>query len=154
MLHAAALLCGFSILWMLLTRQWDSAQAWMIAIAAGGACAIFALRFGGVSRAFARAPQLSVLSLARIGAVFRGAVATMRAAISADVTLKPALVRVKTRAERNDHRTSFATLLNATPGMIVVDTDADGFLVHVIDEDDVDTDDLGRLEQSIVGGRR
>jgi hypothetical protein len=38
--------------------------------------------------------------------------------------------------------------------MAVVETDADGLLVHVIDEDGVDATDLGRLEGRILGGGR
>jgi hypothetical protein len=38
--------------------------------------------------------------------------------------------------------------------MAVVETDADGLLVHVINEDAIDAADLGRLEDLVIGGGR
>lgn len=150
MLHAAAMLCVLIVLWMLTTQAWGSPQAW--AIAAGGSllCVLVAWRLGGLSGAYARAPRLAVLVFARSGAVFRGALSTIRRAVSADVTLNPALVRVKTRAPRAVERASFAHMLTATPGMAVVETDADGLLLHVMNEDKVDASDLGRLERAVA----
>ena len=154
MLHAAAMLSGLLILWMLLTQRATSPQDWAIAGAAALGCVAVAMRFGGLSSAFARAGRLFVLNVARLGAVARGALATLRAAVSADVTMKPALVRVRTRAQSVAERASFANMISATPGMAVVDADADGLLVHVMDEDFIDAADLGRLEDMSVGGGR
>jgi hypothetical protein len=36
--------------------------------------------------------------------------------------------------------------------MAVVETDAEGFLVHVMNEDAINADDLGRLEQRTFDG--
>jgi multisubunit Na+/H+ antiporter MnhE subunit len=152
MLHAAAMLCGLTLLWMLVSQRWSSPQDWLIAVAASAACIVVAWRFGGVGAAFANGPRLLLLTGARAGAVARGALATIRSALAADVTLKPALVRIKTRAERAHDRASFASMISATPGMAVVDTDADGLLVHVMDEDAIDATDLGRLEERATGG--
>lgn len=152
MLHAAAMLLGLATLWILVTQRASSPQDWAIAVGVSFACVVIGLRFGGASDAFARAPRLLVLSVARAGAVLRGTLATLRAAVSADVTMKPALVRVRSRAPRAAERAAFANLITATPGMAVVETDADGLLVHVIDEDAIDAVDLGRLEERVVGG--
>ncbi len=152
MLHAAAMLIGLAVLWMLVTQPASSPQDWAMAAAVTIACAAVALRFGGVSSAFARALRLWALSIARSGAVARGALATLRAAASADVTMKPALVRVRSRATLSAERASFANMISATPGMAVVETDADGLLVHVLNEDAIDAADLGRLEGRVVGG--
>jgi multicomponent Na+:H+ antiporter subunit E len=154
MLHAAAMLSGLVILWIAVTQRASSPQDWAIAAAVSLACVAVAWRFGGVSNAFWRAPRLLALSVARAGAVVRGSLTTLRAAVSADVTMTPALVRVRSRAQRASERASFANLISATPGMAVVETDADGLLVHVIDEDGVDATDLGRLEERILGGGR
>lgn len=151
MLHAAAMLCGLVVLWMLASQHWSSPQAWLIAAGASFACVVVAARFGGVGDGFWRAPRSMIVTLWRAGAVMRGAVATIRKALSADVTLNPALVRVRTRMTRSADRAAFAGLLTATPGMAVVETDADGFLMHVIDEDSIDADDLGRLERAAGG---
>lgn len=152
MLHAAALLTGLIFLWLMLTQRASSPQDWALAAAAALACVAIAARFGGVTNAFARGPRLLALNVARAGAVVRGALATMRAAVSANVTMKPALVRVRSRADRAAERASLANLISATPGMAVVETEPDGLLVHVIDEDGIDANDLGRLEQRIIGG--
>lgn len=154
MLHAAALLSGLLVLWILVTQRASSPQDWMFAGVAVLACVIVALRFGGASRAFIRAPRWLALNAARAGAVVRGTVSTLRAAISADVTMKPALVRVRSRAHGVAERASFANMISATPGMAVVETDADGLLVHVINEDSIDAADLGRLEDMAAGGGR
>jgi multisubunit Na+/H+ antiporter MnhE subunit len=152
MLHAAAILFGLIVLWMLSTQAWGSPQEWAIAAGVSVACVLVVLRFGGASTAYLRAPHLLWLRLSRIGAAVRGALATIRRALSADVTLDPALVRVKLRAPRSKDRASFAHALSATPGMTVVETDADGLLLHVIDEHNIDAAELGRLEQALVGG--
>lgn len=154
MLHAAAMLIGLSVLWMLVAQRVSSPQDVAVAVAVSFACVAVALRFGGASSAFARAPRLWMLNIARAGAVMRGALATLRAAVSADVTMRPTLVRVRSRARRSAERASFANMISATPGMAVVETDADGLLVHVLDEDAIDAADLGRLEGRVIGGER
>lgn len=153
MLHASAMLCGLVVLWMLAAGRVTSPQDWMIAGVVALACVVVAVRFGGATRAFTRAPRLLALNVARAGAVVRGTLATLLAAVSADVTMKPALVRVRSRAQGVAERASFANMITATPGMAVVDADADGLLVHVINEDAIDAADLGRLE-GMVGGER
>lgn len=152
MLHAAAMLCALIVLWMLAAQQWSSPQAWLIAAGASFACVLVAARLGGVSDRFWRAPRSAFVALSRIGAVMRGAVATIRRAVSADVSINPALVRIRTRMTRSSERAALVSLLTATPGMAVVETDADGFLMHVIDEDSIDADELGRLERAASGG--
>lgn len=154
MLHAAAMFAGLVVLWIAATQRVSSPQDWAIVLGASFVCVLVAMRFGGATSAFAHAPRLLALSLARAGAVARGALATLRAAISADVKLNPALVRLRTRADRADDRAAFANMISATPGMVVVDADADGLLVHVADEDAIDAADLGRLEAGVIGGGR
>ena len=72
MLHAAAMLAGLAVLWMLGTQRVSSPQDWAIAVVASFVCVLVAVRFGGASSAFARAPRLLALSVARAGAVARG----------------------------------------------------------------------------------
>ncbi|MGD9967008.1 MAG: Na+/H+ antiporter subunit E [Hyphomonadaceae bacterium] len=153
MLHAAAMLCVLIVLWMLGAQAWSSPQAWAVAAVVGMCCVLAASRLGGLSSGFLRAPHLVLVVVRRLAAVLRGALSTMRRAISADVTLNPALVRVKTRATTAVERASFAHMLTATPGMAVVETDADGLLLHVMDEDKIDPSDLGRIEQSVASRR-
>jgi multisubunit Na+/H+ antiporter MnhE subunit len=74
----------------------------------------------------------------------------VRAAVAADVTVKPALVRIKTRSAEPFAAAAVADLISAVPGMVVVETDDDGLLVHVINEDKVDAADLGALEAGVL----
>ena len=152
MLHAASLLTGLWIIWLLATGGWRSNEDLAISGLAALCCVVFAWRAGGVSGALSRAPAAALRAISRIGAVFSGALSTMRAAIAADVTLRPALVPVKSRARRPNQRAAFGAMISATPGMAVVDVDPDGLLVHVLNEDAVDADDLGRLEAQVIGG--
>ena len=150
MLHAAALLAGLFLLWLLLVQQALTLTSFATAGAVAVACVLIAARFGGVGAAFARAPRGVWLTFARAGEVARGVFSTLRAAVSADVIMRPALVRLRTRTRRTESRASFAHLLSATPTIAVVDTDADGFLVHVLNEDAIDAADLGRLENGVI----
>lgn len=151
MFHAAAMLLGLFVVWLLSTQAWSTPQDLAIAAAAAIACAAFAVRFGGMTRnPFGRAPQFAMLVLSRAGVVMSGALVTIRAALAADVTLRPALVRVKTRASRPLARAAFADMISAVPGAVVVESDVDGLLVHVIDEDGVDARDLGALETRVL----
>ena len=152
MLHAAAMLLGLISLWFLATLR--AGGVLDLAFGAGAAllCAAFAWRAGGSGGAFTRAPRAALATAARMGAVFSGALATIRTALAADVALKPALVRIRTRGQGGE-RADFAGLLSSAPGMVVAETDADGILVHVMDEDAVDAADLGRLER-VAGVRQ
>lgn len=152
MLHAAAMLIGTCILWLVATQRWATPDDLTMAVCAALACVFSAARLGGVGGAFARAPRTVILAFARAGPVLRGALATVRAAAAADVTLKPALVRVKTRATHAVERAAFANMISATPGLAVVDTDSEGLLVHVTHEDAIDAADLGQLEHLVMKG--
>lgn len=149
MLHAAAMLGATALIWMTLTQRWSSPQDWLIAGVVGLACTVFAWRFGGATSAFARSPRLVMANLARAPAVLRGGLATLRSAISADVAIKPALVRIKTRSSRSAEIASFAAMLSAAPGAVVVASDDEGLLVHVLNEDQIDASELGRIERSV-----
>lgn len=153
MLHAASMLTGLWIIWLLANGGWRTPEDLIVSLAAALVCVAFAARAGGAGDGFTRAPHALLLSFSRLSAVFRGALSTMRAAIAADVTLKPALVRVKTRTQHASDRAAFGGMISATPGMTVVDVDGDGVLVHVLNEDAVDAEDLGRLEAQVLGGR-
>ena len=150
MLHAAAMLLGLCVLWLAATQRFHSIADVAVAIAAAALCALVAARTAGVSRAFARAPWALSTIVARTGTVLGGCLTTMRAALAPDMPIKPALVHVRTRG-RGPERAAFADMLSATPGLAVVDTDPDGLLVHVLNEDAIDAADLGRLEERVQG---
>lgn len=150
MLHAAAMLTGISLLWLLVMQPGLSPQGLVGGICVGLACVALGARLGGVTSAFARAPFLAIPALVRLGVVLQGAISTVRAAVAADIALKPALVRLKTRVKGMEATAALAAMISASPGMVAVETDAEGLLVHVIDEDAVDAADLGRLEDRVL----
>jgi multisubunit Na+/H+ antiporter MnhE subunit len=151
MLHAAAMLIGLFVLGILLAGRGFAPDVSIAAGVVALACVAFCVQFGGLSRAAFSAPQLAWLALSRTGAVVRGALTTMRAAIAADVTLNPALVRVRTRATDPFAKAALAELMSAAPGVVVVEADVDSALVHVNDEDGVDAADIGALEARVIG---
>jgi multisubunit Na+/H+ antiporter MnhE subunit len=135
MLHAAALFAGIFALWVALTGRVASAADLAMAAGAAATCVAIAAWVSGVrGNAFASAPQRMLLAAGRAGAVLRGAVSTIRAALAADITLNPALVRIKTRS-RSASAIAFANMISAAPGSVVVEAELDSVLVHVIDEE-------------------
>lgn len=151
MLHAAAMLIGLIAIGLIVLARGVSTETAAIAAVLAAVCVVFAARFGGLGRTAFSAPQLLVLSMGRAGAVLRGAVTTIRAALAADVTLKPALVRVKTRPTGAFAQAAFADLMSAAPGVVVVEADSDSALVHVTDEDAVDAVEIGAIEARVIG---
>lgn len=157
MLHAAAMLLGIFALGLLVIGVGVSPET---PAAAGGVAIVVTLlaaHFGGTrDNAFA-APQLGLLGVARARDAIGGAFSTLRAAGAADVTLKPALVRVKVRTDDARAQAALADQLSAAAGAVVIDVDADGLLVHVLDEDAIDGGEIGGLEArvlSALGQRR
>lgn len=145
MTHFAALFAVLLGLWLLLHAP---NEAGAIVAGAVAACAAVALawRFGGVSPSFAaRTPQILQSSAGRLRRSALGASRVMRAALAADVTLRPALVRVRAKGAGAE-RAAFAASINGAPGMMVVAETADGFLVHVIDENGSDAAGIDFLE--------
>lgn len=151
MLHAAAMLTGLFLLWFALTQRGFSPVEIGVAFVVAVVCVLAAWRLGGIGRAFARAPRLLLLRVSRAGAVLGGAMQTVRDALAADVTLKPALVRVRSRVTGAGARAVLAEMISAAPGQMVVEADADGLLLHVNDEDGVDAAELGALEAQVLG---
>jgi multisubunit Na+/H+ antiporter MnhE subunit len=151
MLRAVAAFIGLFLIWLLLTGklQTPAHLAW-----AAGAAALslwVGVRLAGaVSPVFAGAAQFLLLGLARAGLALRACLSTLRAALAADVALAPALARLKTRSANNNVRAELANLISATPGAVVVDADAEGLLMHLINEDALETADYAGLEAHVA----
>jgi multisubunit Na+/H+ antiporter MnhE subunit len=151
MLHAAATSIGLWLVWLLLAQRWTSGLDLGFGVAVAVCCALLGARFGGVARgAVASTPSLALLALARAPAMLRGSVATVRAAIAADVSLKPALVLIKPRPASEEARAALATMMSLAPGAVVVEADDEGLLAHVLDEDAVDAVRVGALEAGVL----
>ena len=146
MLHAAATSVGLFILaYVLIGPVFPGGE---LAAAAGIALAgtVFALRFGGSPRTFTRS-IMNVQALARgAGRVARGAAGAVRNAVAADVALRPALIRIRAPAPDAAWREGLALAVGSAPGAVVVETDADGALVHVNDEEGADVAAIERME--------
>ncbi|MEZ6024239.1 MAG: hypothetical protein R3C16_12700 [Hyphomonadaceae bacterium] len=105
MLHAAAMLSGIFVIWLLYTQLLSTPSDFGVAALAALVCVLAAVRLGGLKRnVFARAPRVFALWLSRWSANVRGVFATLRAAAAADVSLKPALVRLKLQTQNADAR--------------------------------------------------
>lgn len=151
MAHAAALLIGLAIGWVLLTMQAGAPLDWVAALVAAALCVALSWRFNIVRKGGGVLEGVIVFGLfaRRIGAALRGAFSTARAAWAADVRLHPALVRVRLRAGDARERAALANLVSAAPGVCAVDLDEEGLLAHALREDRVDAHELGALEQRV-----
>ena len=136
MLEAIVLFLWTFAVWLLLQQQF-TAFGLATALAASIACLVVAARLPRLGRGtFSRMPRLAVEQAMRTGAAFADALAIVRGAIAADVRLKPALVRVRTRTSEALGLATLANLIGASPGAVVIASDEEGLLVHVNQEGD------------------
>jgi multisubunit Na+/H+ antiporter MnhE subunit len=158
MLHAAAMLAGFFALCLLFTGRASAAEDFALALAVALASVAAATMLGGVRKnPFSSAPQFLILITSRLGPQISGALATIRAALAADVTLQPALVSMRTNTASAFAKAAMIDMASAAPGAVVVESDADGVLVHVTDEAATGEKDLAALERrmaALLGARR
>ena len=157
MLHAAAMLAGLFALGLLLTQGWTSRDQALLVFGAALASAGAAMWLGGIRKnAFSTAPQFVMLIASRAGDVVRAALSTIRAALAADVTLKPALVSVHAETTDSFAKAAAADLISAVPGSVVVETDSDGMLVHVMNEQAMESSTFTALQRraaAMLGAR-
>ncbi|HYD73754.1 MAG TPA: Na+/H+ antiporter subunit E [Candidatus Binatia bacterium] len=157
MLHAAAMLAGLFALGLLLTQGWASRDQVLLAFGAALASAGAAMWLGGIRKnAFSTAPQFVVLIASRAVDAVRAALSTIRAALAADVTLKPTLVSVHAETTGTFAKAAAADLISAMPGSVVVETESDGMLVHVMNEDEMDAATFTALQRrtaALLGAR-
>jgi hypothetical protein len=93
-------------------------------------CVLAAWRFGGVGDEYVRAPRRAAGFVMRLGVLMRETLYVMRSVISADIALRPALVRIRDLGPQVRDPIGVAL----SPGSIVIFSDAEGALVHVLDE--------------------
>ncbi len=153
MLSAVSMALGVSVLWLLLTQQWSTPVDFAVALAVGLIALVSTARVGGPSPAFTRLPSVLLALFRRIGTVIGGAMATLRAALAADIILKPGLVRVKSSLAGRD-ASAFSGMVTMAPGAAVIDTDDEGMFVHVLNEDLIDAGELGQLQHEADSARR
>ncbi len=158
MLHAAAMLAGFFIIAFLLVQGWTSHDQLGFALIASLASVGVALQLWGFRKTPFSAPHHFIaLAVSRLGAMWSGTMAVIRTAVAADVTVKPALVRVRGGEADGFASPACANSISMAPGAVVVETDGEGMLVHVIDEDKQSADAFAALERraaALLGGLR
>jgi multisubunit Na+/H+ antiporter MnhE subunit len=133
MAQAAAMLMGLAALWFMLSPSFEDAGAAVIA----GACIVAA--FAGARRLIAAnvdAPLRERSWLRRALEAVRAEGRVAVAAILPGARLKPAFVKIKTKDDRV--RAALALAAAAHIGGVIVEMEADGFLLHTLDEDGVD----------------
>lgn len=146
----ATILC-LSALWLVFTRLGTGVEDLAVALGVAALCAVLGARFSGLSKAgFGATLGVMVFAIRRAPDVLRGAFGVVARALAADVTLKPALVRVRIREGDEFGRVAFVEAAGAVPGAIVVDSDDDSMLVHVIDEDRPHEQAMGALQSGVA----
>jgi multisubunit Na+/H+ antiporter MnhE subunit len=136
MLQAIALFSGTFAVWLMLEQRFTMA-ALLVAAAASIVCVVMTARLPRLGRGtFTQMPRLAAVQAMRAGAALGDAIVTVRAAIAADVKLRPALVRVRTRGSDVLGVATLANWIGATPGAVVISSDDEGLLVHVNQEGD------------------
>jgi multisubunit Na+/H+ antiporter MnhE subunit len=154
MLQAAALFSGIFAVWLLLEQRFTMA-ALLVAVAASIACVVVTARLPRLGRrTFTQMPKLAAVQAMRAGAALAHALVTVRAAIAADVQLKPALVRVRTRGGDVLSMATLANWIGATPGAVVISSDDEGLLVHVNQEGDERFAHIRDWEALLASGAR
>lgn len=135
MLHAASLVLALFVLWLAASEAgFSTVDNLWIAGASAALCTGIAARFGGVGRQFTRLPAGLIVFTEQSAGMMSAALKTVRAGLSAKISIGPALVRVRSKNTEGEKGAALAGLISAHPGMAVVETDADGLLVHVLDE--------------------
>ncbi len=153
-MHVAALLASLAGLWIILFSATRDVTSLIVAGVVAVGVVLWIARLGGVDGESAplwRLLRLAPLSIGRFFASARGAAGTARMALAADVPMRPALVRVRLRAQSDAARAALTHFISADPGGLVVDVDREGLLVHVLQEDAVDAPQLARVENGVIG---
>jgi multicomponent Na+:H+ antiporter subunit E len=101
-------------------------------------CVILASRLETVDREgapYARLPNLFFYWGWLMVEIFKANWPVIRACVSADLNINPALVKVKTRCESDLAKTIFANSITLTPGTVTVEVEGDKLLVHALYEE-------------------
>lgn len=149
MLHAAAMLAGLFFLAFIFTSPVLGANAVFAAVAIALAAAAFGLRFGGASRAFSGVLASIGFAPAAARRALGGALKTVRLAAAADISLHPALIRIRAARAGPFEQVRIAAAAGGAAGAIVVECDSEGLLVHANDEEGVEVKEFERIEARI-----
>ncbi|MEL7232473.1 MAG: Na+/H+ antiporter subunit E [Pseudomonadota bacterium] len=105
---------------------------------------------------YGRLPQLLVYWVWLVVEIFKSNWKVIKAILSADVTINPALVKVKTQCESDLAKTVFANSITLTPGTVTVAVESGSMLVHALQEEAAGPgafDEMDRRSKEAVDGK-
>ena len=79
--------------------------------------------------------------------IFKANWPVIRACVSANLDINPALVKVKTRCESDLAKTVFANSITLTPGTVTVEVEGDKLLVHALFEETATPDAFTEMDE-------
>lgn len=96
---------------------------------------------------YGRTPQLFAYWSWLVIEIFKANWPVIKACLSANLDINPALVKVKTRCESDLAKTIFANSITLTPGTVTVEIEGDKLLVHALFEDDATPESFAEMDE-------
>lgn len=79
--------------------------------------------------------------------IFKANWPVIKACVSANLDINPALVKVKTRCESDLAKTVFANSITLTPGTVTVEVEGDKLLVHALFEESATPESFAEMDE-------
>jgi len=105
---------------------------------------------------YGRLPQFMIYWVWLVIEIFKANWSVIKAVLSADLKINPALVKVKTQCESDLAKTVFANSITLTPGTVTIAIEGGNMLVHALDEDDAGPgafDEMDRRSKEAADGK-
>jgi multicomponent Na+:H+ antiporter subunit E len=153
-MHALILTVALAALWATLSAIWNDP----ILLGFGGFAVVLALvmtwRAGGLgfpAAPYGRLVQVVQLWIWLIPEIWTSALKVARKALAIDVRLNPHLIKLRVAEGSSTARATFANAITLTPGTITIDTGADHFIVHALDEADATMAGFNDMRERAMG---
>lgn len=105
---------------------------------------------------YGRMPQLMIYWVWLVAEIFKANWSVIKAVLSADLKINPALVKVKTQCQSDLAKTVFANSITLTPGTVTIAIEGGSMLVHALDEDEAGPaafDEMDRRSKEATDGK-
>lgn len=137
-------------LWLALSGMW-----WHMIITGLGAASVAASVFLTIRMGVLDGETVPFTNLIRFarywtwlgGEIFKANIAVVRLALAPDLNIKPVLTRVAADGGSDLARTTFGNSITLTPGTVTVEVEANGFLIHALDESFADQEGFRDMER-------
>ena len=96
---------------------------------------------------YARLPQILSYWVWLVVEIFKANWPVIKACVSANLDINPALVKVKTRCESDLAKTVFANSITLTPGTVTVEVEGDKLLVHALFEEAATPESFAEMDE-------